>query len=220
MNKKYKAFLFDYDGTLIDTNQRIVDSWDHMYFKHFGQHITGDEVKWTFGIVLWDAIKEEMRRRGHEDVDVDELVASYREYQIPPCPTPAPPFEGVAEAVKALKERGAKLAIVTSRGLATCRAGLEEYGLNGCFDAIVAAETTDIHKPLPEPALIGCRMLGVKPAEALMIGDSLFDLHCGCSAGCDTAFVTWSFATPLETAVKEGTPTYIINHPSDLLELV
>ena len=220
MIKKYKAFLFDYDGTLIDTNQRIVDSWDHMFFKHFGQHITGDEVKWTFGIVLRDAIEEEIRRRGITGCDIDELVASYREYQIPKCPTPAPPFEGIAEALRGLKERGAKLCIVTSRGYATCVAGLEEYGILDCFDAFVAAETTDIHKPLPEPALIGCSMLGVEPREALMIGDSLFDLHCGCSAGCDTGFVTWSFATPLETAVKEGAPTYIIDHPSDLLELV
>ena len=36
MKKTYKAVLFDYDGTLVDTNQLIIDSWDHMYQKHFG----------------------------------------------------------------------------------------------------------------------------------------------------------------------------------------
>ena len=220
MSKKYKAILFDYDGTIIDTNQRIIDSWDHMYFKHFGEHITGDEVKWTFGIVLRDAIAEEMRRRGHTDVDVDELVASYREYQVPVCPTPAPPFAGMVETLRALKEKGAKLAIVTSRGRSTCLMGLKEFGLEDCFDAIVAAESTDIHKPLPEPALIGCRMLGVEPSEAIMVGDSVFDLQCGNNAGCDSCFVTWSYATGLETAQKDGNPTVVVERPEQLLDLV
>ncbi len=220
MSKKYKAILFDYDGTLIDTNQRIIDSWDHMYFKHFGGHITGDEVKWTFGIVLWDAIAEEMRRRGHTDVDVDELVASYREYQIPVCATPAPPFEGVAEAVKELKARGIKLAIVTSRGRNSCEAGLKEYGMLDCFDYIVAAESTDIHKPLPEPVLIALRELDIAPEDALMVGDSIFDLQCGNNAGCDSCFVTWSYATSLETAKAEGHPTIVIDTPQQLLDLV
>ena len=220
MSKKYKYILFDYDGTLIDTNQRIIDSWDHMYQKHYGGHLTGDDVKWTFGMLLWDAIDEQMRRMGHRGYDVDELVASYREYQIPTCATPAPPFEGVIEAVKELKARGAKLAIVTSRGRNTCIAGLEEYGILDCFDAFVVAESTNIHKPLPEPALIALRELGAVPEESIMVGDSVYDLQCGNNAGCDSCFVTWSYATPLELALAEGHPTIVIDTPAQLLDFV
>lgn len=220
MSKKYKAILFDYDGTLIDTNQRIIDSWDHMYQKHYGGHLTGEDVKWTFGMLLWDAIDEQMRRMGHSGYDVDELVASYREYQIPVCATPAPPFEGVAEAVKELKARGVKLAIVTSRGRNSCEAGLKEYGMLDCFDYIVAAESTGIHKPLPEPVLIALRELDIAPEDALMVGDSIFDLQCGNNAGCDSCFVTWSYATSLETAKAEGHPAIVIDTPQQLLDLV
>ena len=219
MTKKYKAVLFDYDGTLIDTNQLIVDSWNHMYMKHFGGMLTGDDVKWTFGIVLRDAVDEQMKRMGHSGYDLDELVESYREFQYQPDPTPAPPFNGMPELVKELRRRGVLLGIVTSRARDSLIKGLEKYGMAGCFDSIVSAESTNIHKPKPEPALIACRELGVEPQEAVMIGDSVFDLQCANSAGCGSCFVTWSFATSLETALEYGKPTHVAKTPEDILAL-
>ena len=220
MKKRYKAVLFDYDGTLVDTNQLIVDSWDHMYQKHFGGHLTGEDVKWTFGMVLWDAIDDYMKQLGHSGYDLTELVESYREFQLQPDATPAPPFEGMVEAVHKLKEEGVLLGIVTSRGYDSCIKGLKKYGMDDCFDAFVTAESTDIHKPLPEPALIGCRELGVDPADAVMVGDSIFDLICGNDAGCDTCFVTWSFATGVDAAIKDGRPTYVVNSPQEMVDLL
>ena len=204
MSKKYRAMLFDYDGTLVDTNQLIVDSWNYMYKRHFGGVLTGDDVKWTFGMILRDAIDEQMQRMGHSGYDLDEIVESYREFQRKPDATPAPPFEGVPELLAELGKRGVLLGIVTSRAQETLMKGLAKYGLTDTFGFIVCAETTQIHKPRPEPALICCEGLGVKPEDSLMVGDSVFDLQCGNNAGCDSAFVTWSFATSREKAEKEG----------------
>ena len=220
LSKKFKAVLFDYDGTLIDTNQLIVDSWNHMYKKHFGGTLTGDDVKWTFGMLLSDAVDEQMKRMGHSGYDLAEIVESYREFQRGENATPAPPFEGMPELIAQLKERGVLLGIVTSRAQETLMKGLEKYGLKDSFGFIVCAETTQIHKPRPEPALICCKGLGVAPQDALMVGDSVFDLQCGNAAGCASAFVTWSFATSREKALREGHPTYIIDRPGQLLELV
>ncbi len=72
----------------------------------------------------------------------------------------------------------------------------------------------------PEPALICCKGLGVMPEDALMIGDSVFDLQCGNAAGCDSVFVTWSYATSREQALHVGDPTYIIERPEQLLRFV
>ena len=222
MTKKYKAILFDYDGTIIDTNQLIIDSWDHKYHKHFGGHLTGDDVKWTFGRVLWDSIDEQMQNMGHSGYDLDELVASYREYQAQPHinPDKVPPFEGIVDLIKELKSRGYLLGIVTSRGKDSCVRGLAWHGILEDFDAFVTAESTDIHKPEPEPALICCEMLGVEPGEALMVGDSVFDLQCGNAAGCDTCFVSWSFATTLEEAAENGQPTYVVDNAEDILSII
>ena len=186
MTKKYKAVLFDYDGTLVDTNQLIVDSWNHMYMKHFGRRLTGDDVKWTFGIVLREAVDRQMQIFGHTGYEA----------------------------------KGTLLGIVTSRGRETCIQGLKKYGMADCFDAFVTAESTNIHKPLPEPALICCRELGVEPQDAVMIGDSVFDLQCANAAGCGSCFVTWSYATSLETALEHGKPTHVAKTPEDILALV
>ena len=126
----------------------------------------------------------------------------------------------MTEAVKMLKDYGVLLGIVTSRGKDSCLKGLEKYGMADCFDAFSTAESTDIHKPLPEPALICCRELGIDPADALMVGDSVFDLQCGNAAGCDTCFVTWSFATGVDAAIAEGRPTYVVDTPEELLDLL
>ena len=191
MSKKFKAVLFDYDGTLIDTNQLIVDSWNHMYKKHFGGTLTGDDVKWTFGMLLSDAVDEQMKRMGHSGYDLAEIVESYREFQRGENATPAPPFEGMPELIAQLKERGVLLGIVTSRAQETLMKGLEKYGLKDSFGFIVCAETTQIHKPRPEPALICCKGLGVAPQDALIVGDSVFDPRQGIliAGGTDQAVV-------------------------------
>ena len=220
MSKKYKAVLFDYDGTLVDTNQLIVNSWKHMYRENFGGTLSEDDVKWTFGIPLVEGVDRVVRGKGHSGFVLDDLVRSYRSYQTPERLAEARPFEGIPEVLFEMKRRGALLGIVTSRQTKSCIEGLKNFGLYDLFDGLVAAETTDIHKPLPEPALICCRQLGVDPSEAVMVGDSVFDLQCGNAAGCGSCFVAWSFATSLEKAEKECNAGVVAYTPSDLLDLI
>lgn len=220
MKKTYKAILFDYDGTLIDTNRLIVDSWNHMYSEYCGGRLSDDDVKWTFGIPLREGVDRVMQIKGHSGYDLDELIQSYRSFQTAAWTEEAKLFDGVFETIKKLREKGVLLGIVTSRVNKSLIDGLNAYGMYDFFSSIVCDETTSIHKPLPEPALICCRELGVEPSEALMVGDSVFDLQCGNAAGCDSCFVTWSFATSIEKAMAEGHPTVIIDRPEQLLELV
>ena len=219
MSKKYRAVLFDYDGTLIDTNRLIVDSWNHMYREYCGGTLTDDDVKWTFGIPLREGVDRVMKIKGHSGYDLDELIKSYRTFQTFAWATEAKLFEGIPEVLKALKEKGARLGIVTSRQEKSCIEGLKMHGIYDLFEALVTAESTDIHKPRPEPALICLRQLGIEPSDAVMVGDSVFDLQCGNNAGCDSCFVTWSFATTLEKALAEGHPTIVVKSPGELADL-
>ena len=220
MSKKFRAVLFDYDGTMVDTNKLIVDSWNHMYREYCGGTLSEDDVKWTFGIPLRDGIDEVMKRKGHSGFDLDALVQSYRSYQTQERLEQAAPFEGIAEVLKEMKARGALLGIVTSRQGRSFETGMRRFGFWELFDYMVTAESTSVHKPDPEPALLCCRGLGIDPADAVMVGDSVFDLQCGNNAGCSSCFVTWSFATSVEKAKAEGAPTFIVDTPAELLELV
>ena len=220
MIKTYKAILFDYDGTIVDTNKLIVDSWNHMYKEYCGEILSEEDVKWTFGIPLREGIDRVMQMKGHSGYDLDKLIDIYRSFQVSAWATEALLFEGVEQTLRALKDKGVLLGIVTSRVQKSLFEGLENYGILDLFGSIVCAESTPIHKPMPEPALICCRELGVQPEDALMVGDSVFDLQCGNAAGCDSCFVSWSFATSLEKALSEGRPTMIVESPGQLLEYV
>lgn len=218
--KKYKAVLFDYDGTIMDTNQLIVNSWRCLAETAMpGREFAIGDLTKHFGKPLEEAVELTAQEYGIIGYTTEELCEIYRNYQAihqeQRCI-----FPGVAEALAAIKAKGVKIGIVTSRTTDTTINGLESFGLLQYFDAIVASEDTDIHKPLPEPCLICCKKLGVEPADAVMVGDSRFDIACGNNAGADSAFVSWSFCTDPATLEGAEKPTYIINKAEELVDLV
>ena len=153
--KKYRAVLFDFDGTLIDTNGYIVDSWKYASEKIFGKMVFDVSYLAThFGTPLEFAVEETIKHYNIEGYSVEELCALYREYQKENPTKIGVPFEGITELLKELKEKGIKVGVVTSRTKPTTIAALELNEIDKYFDVIIAVEDTQIHKPLPEPALI------------------------------------------------------------------
>ncbi|MCF0150568.1 MAG: HAD-IA family hydrolase [Firmicutes bacterium] len=212
---KIKAVLFDFDGTLIDTNQLVLDSWHNVY-KAYGITPPADEVLTaTFGQPLEDALAEFF-----PEYPVEESARHYRSFQQDHFSGTARLYEGIPQLLQELKARGYLLAIVTSRLWASLKSNKYEFHQQDLFDAIVSQEDTDVHKPQPEPCLIALRKLGISPEEAIMVGDSRLDILCGKNAGCKTALVGWSVAFPPETATGEAKPDHIIYHAQELLELL
>ena len=99
-------------------------------------------------------------------------------------------------------------------------AGLRKFGLEDDFDAIVTADDTTKHKPDPEPVLITLEKLGAKPEEALMIGDSMFDIKCAHNAGVKAVLVGWAEAVSEEDLNGPDRPEYFIEKAEDLFEIV
>ena len=216
---KYKAVLFDYDGTLMDTNELIIESWQHMARQLIGHELSQDEMLSTFGLPLVDAM-EEVRVKYGLRCSADEMCDMYRSYQYKHVFEQRHPFEGTEEMLSGIQKKGIKIGIVTSRFIASTEEGLKQFDLLKYFDAIIGVDDTDIHKPNPEPAILCCNKLNVAPNECLMVGDSVFDLQCGHNAGTDACFVTWSMCTSTEKAAAEASPEYKINTPQELINLV
>ena len=219
--KKYKAVLFDFDGTLLDTNGYIINSWEYASKKLFGKMIFDvDYLAGHFGTPLEFAVSETIKKYNIEGISVEDLCALYREYQQTNPTKIGVPFEGVPELLAALKERGIKVGVVTSRTKHSTVAALALNDIDKYFDVIIAVEDTEIHKPLPEPALICCSRMGVDPEDALMVGDSKWDIACGNNAGCGSALVGWSFAQKPEGLEGVEKPDYVIAKAGDILDLV
>ncbi len=83
---------------------------------------------------------------------------------------------GIEELLKFLKANRVKVGIVSSASIKNIRIGLRENKLTKYFDAIVCVENSKRHKPNPDPVLKGARMLGLKPRQCAMIGDSMYDV--------------------------------------------
>jgi pyrophosphatase PpaX len=92
---------------------------------------------------------------------------------------------------------------------------LKATGIWDFFDVIITPESTSKHKPDPEPVLAALKELACSSADALMIGDTSFDISCGAGAMVDTALVSWSMHDPATLPIQ---PTYIISDLSDLLK--
>lgn len=212
---KFNTVIFDFDGTVADTNKLIIDSWQHTYRVLTGREQDEDILKATFGEPLAISLEN-----AFPDVPVDESINIYREHQLEIYEELIEPFNGMPELIKLLKEKGYKVGLLTSRLKPSTMIGLEKFGIVSYFDSIITLENCTKHKPDPEPMLVALKSLEAKPEEAIMIGDSLFDIRCAHNAGVEAALVSWAVALSDPPTEGEDKPEYILNKAEDLLEVI
>jgi len=217
---KYKAMLFDYDGTLADTNQIIVNAWNYVGKKYLtGRSFELSDLTQYFGRPLREAVILTCQKYDIHD-DIEKIEEVYRGYQREHPEDMEGLFPGLKEALIELKNNGILLGIVTSRGGDSLTPGLESMGVLDLFDALISCDDTDIHKPDPTPCLLCCKKLGIEPSEAIMVGDSRHDISCGNRAGSATCFVNWSFCTKKEDLEGDSIPTFYVDEAKELVDLV
>lgn len=211
--KEYDAYLFDADGTLIDTRELIYRSYVHMSGVMGLPEPDRGHVERTTGLPFADQIRDVLGRdRGEEfyerasEVYRGHLMDSYRPHlRI---------FPGEREVLDELRLRGKKMAVVTSRRLPGLVEFLRFLGLDGYFSLLVTPESTERHKPHPEPALFAMRELGAAPERTVFVGDAIFDIKCGHAAGADTVLVAWG---GMDHRDWDPQPDYVIDSFAELL---
>lgn len=209
--KQINTLLFDFDGTLLDTNELIIQTFlivlDEHYPGRFGRedalHFIGPSLEQTFMAIDPDRVEElTTQYRSLNRMMHDDLVEEY---------------DGVAETLRLLKARGLKMAIVSTKRSETIRHGLALMGVSDVFDVLVGLDHVSNPKPDPEPLNLALEQLGASHDEALMIGDNSHDIEGGKNAGVRTAGVAW--AAKGEEFLAGYNPDFMLQHISDLLEL-
>ena len=223
---KFTTVVFDFDGTIADTNQLIIGSWQAVFRARTGNEGDISDILSTFGEPLYYTMEKMF-----PDYDVEESVDIYRSYQQEIFLDEIGIFPGIKELIVELKERGYKVGIATSRLRESTLRGLKKFELEDYIDALVTVEDTDKHKPDPEPALICLEKLGSTSDESIMVGDSAYDMGCGKNAGMTTVLVGWSEVAKsgVESTAKERktdgevdifAPDYIIEEAEDLWKIL
>ena len=207
------TFLFDLDGTLIDSIELILRSYRHTLKAHRGIEPPDEVWMKGLGTPLW----VQFRDWSQDEVEIEAMVATYREYNLAHHDALVRPYDGVVTAVLKLKDQGKRLGLVTSKLKSGAIRGLQVAGLDRAFRVIVGADDVTHPKPHPEPVLTALELLDAPPAETVFIGDSRHDLECGRAAGVKTAAVLWGpFDRP---HLADLSPDFWLERPDDLQTL-
>ncbi len=211
----FHTILLDFDGTLANTNGLVLESWQHVYRVLTGREAEEEALKATFGEPLAVSMAKLF-----PDTPVETAIDIYRGHQKDIYEEMIEPFPGMVELIKELKARGLKVAVTTSRMRNTTMIGLNKFGVAEYLDAVITCDDCTRHKPDPEPVLITLERLGARAEEALMVGDSMFDIKCAHNAGVRAVLVGWAEAVTNADPEGPDAPDYFMEKAEDLLKLV
>lgn len=209
-----KNIIFDFDGTLADTAEGILETEKAM-LRQLGLPLTSD-AQMRAGIGLPLALSLEKGCNLTPET-VPEAVRVYRELFDEIAPRHIVVFDGVKETLSELKRRGIRMAIATSRGSRSLGMILREHALETYFDFTLSADSGIPLKPRPDMVLELMRMTGGTPQETLVVGDTTFDIDMGNGALARTAAVTYG-NHPREMLLTSH-PTWIIASFPEILAL-
>ncbi len=208
----YEYILFDFDGTLIDTNELIIEALQGTTKQFLGRTLSNDELSSILGKYL------ELQMKSLSEKYYKEMMAYYREYYKANQDTMIKGFPGVAEMLRELKAFGCRTAIVSAKGRGGIEHGLEYFKLNQYIDVIISAYDIENNKPHPEPATKALTALGGSSGKALMIGDSPYDIQCGHNAGMKSVLVEWSIFP--KDVLLACNPDFIAESCDDIVNIV
>jgi pyrophosphatase PpaX len=211
---QFQTVLFDLDGTLIDSVDLIVDSYQHVYRVHGLPARARDEILAGLGTPL----RVVFGNMTEDTIQIDAWIATYRAYNLAHHDTRVHAYPGAVDLVHRLRTAGLRLGLVTSKNRLGAIRGLNLVGLGDTMEVIVGADDVTNPKPHAEPVERALALLQMLPETCLFVGDSHHDIHCGRSAGVWTAGVTWG---PFNRGHLElAAPDYYCDTPDELVEIV
>ena len=185
---KYKLLLFDLDGTLCDTDEMIVQTMNAIYKDYKPTKIrTREELYYFSGPPIRETLKREF-----PDYDPDLMYEVFKKVSrdfYAPC---VKAYQDEVEVLKALKDNGYLLGVVTNKGRPLTIYSLELCGIDKLFDVVVSAD--DVSNPKPDPTGVydAMKKLNIENKEdVLYVGDNDIDYITASNAGVDAMLVTW-----------------------------
>jgi len=208
----YRAVVFDLDGTVVDSVELIIVSFQHAIREVLGREISReDAVAW-----VGRPLKEQMELFSPEHAD--DLVEVYREFNHREHDRMLKPYEGIQQLLECLRRADVKMGLVTSKSRFTAQMAFDRTGIEGYFDATVCADEAAGNKPSPAPILACLAQLGVEPPVAAYVGDSPSDIQAALAAGVAAIAVTWG-VFPADRLEAEK-PDILVHTISELAEVL
>ena len=207
----YKLIVFDWDGTLMDSEDKIVASASAALSDLSLPPLPRDRIRNIIGLGLREAV--ETLLPGRSDSFYRQYIGRYRFHFLEADSTPMPLFEGVVESLNSLRDKGYSLAVATGKSRRGLDRVLDETGLGHLFEA---SRCADEAPSKPHPRMLEELMdeLCVRPAATLMVGDTEYDLQMARNAG--TAAVAVCYGVHERHRLLEFAPLACLNAINEL----
>lgn len=194
------AVIFDLDGTLIDTAGDLAAAMNHALTREGLAPLALEEVRHLIGHGALAMLRRGFEAHGAAPAceEMDRHIEVFLDHYVAHIADLSRPFPGAVEAIEALREAGAKIAICTNKREALSRRLIETLGLAGLFDAIVGMDTASAPKPDPAPVRLCLELTGA--ARAVFVGDSDTDIKAAAAAGLPCLVATFGYGPRLAGA--------------------
>ena len=211
----YNTYIFDLDGTLLDTLGDLAASVNYALRTHGMPEHSVDDVRRFVG----NGVRKLMERAvpdGADNPRFDAAFATFRQHYMAHSLDTTRPYEGIPEALEALKARGCHLAVVSNKMMAATQELCRHFFPDTIEVAIGEDEAAGIRrKPAPDTVFAALKALGVGKENAVYVGDSDVDIQTACNAGLPCISVLWGFRDR-DFLLQNGAETFI-STPSELL---
>ena len=211
----YNTYIFDLDGTLLDTITDLAASCNYALRTHGMPEHSVDDVRRFVG----NGVRKLMERaipHGAENPDFEATFATFREHYMRHSLDTTQPYPGIPEVLADLKARGCRLAVVSNKMMAATVELCRHFFPDTIEVAIGEHEAEGIRKkPAPDTVFAALRELGVEKDRAVYVGDSDVDVQTAANSGLPCISVLWGFRDR-DFLIQHGAKTFI-SAPSELL---
>lgn len=210
-----KGYVFDVDGTMLDTYEHIVTAFEHTLNEH---ELSADRdiIRSVIGMTLHDCYVALVPEHSNHNLLAE---THHQAQQTPEMYELITVYDGLISVLDLIHQRGNRAFVVTNRSRASLELIFDHVGLSNKFEFIITKDEVAIPKPDPEGILAVARLSTLKPIELAMVGDTAIDVIAGKNALVGaTIAMSHGFGTLDE--IKAAKPDYIFDSFAKLREAI
>lgn len=217
---RFKAVLFDLDGTLFDTAPDIMSACNRT-LEAFGYlKLSSSRLRPKVGLGMRAMMREALMPEHWDKCEIGTPMYEYfsKSYINHVCEE-TKPYKGIEEIIETLHEGSLHLGVVSNKYRSMIASLFSHFPFTAFFECVLGADSCAHAKPHPEPILRALQMLNVAPDDAVYCGDSASDIIAANRAGCVSCAVKWGYSQ-IDEEFDQLRPDFIISSPEEILKLI
>ena len=208
-----KNVIFDFDGTLVDSNEAVISSLKETHKKFFNTYPDESLIK----KILGKSLDFQIKGIGIKD-NLDEALEYYRNHYREVRNEKTFEYQGIRKILDNLKSMKVRMIIVSNKGKNGLNHGLKKFGYEKYFDMVLGKDDVLFNKPDTNAFDIIKDRFGGNCNDYIIVGDSTSDMEFGKNCNIKTVLVSWTLI-PAEEFI-DNKPDFIINSPEELIDII